>query len=446
MAIWLAWCLNLPLLTLLIWWGWRAVGRPDWLRSGFGAALLLRLAGGIGLGLFYSRQFPENDQPGGDTFTLFRYGAKLTRWASHDFGGYLTHVLTATSPVGAPPLMYATYSNSFFFARLLSLLNFLTGSQYWLNALWLSVAAFAGAWLLARELTRMAPATHWGVLGGLLWPSVVFWTAGVTKDALLMASLGGFVAAALRLIYPPVAAVRPARWWGLLLLNGWFLWKMKFFIAVVVFVILGALVLAERLRGRWPQVRPGYLFLALALALAPLSRLLHRAFRPEYLRHHLLLNQADLLARSTGQPQLALPLEPSLWSFLRYAPVAAVGVFTRPWIWEGSGLLWRVTGLENACLLAFAGWAVVGWWRRGRLFGIPLLASSLGLFVLVIAVMFGLSTPNLGTLHRYRAVLLPFVLFLLDWLRVGAATPPSDNPDQSSRPSGYVPDSAGGAG
>ena len=42
-----------------------------------------------------------------------------------------------------------------------------------------------------------------------------------------------------------------------------------------------------------------------------------------------------------------------------------------------------------------------------------LLVLALLLYCLVLAGLIGLSTPNLGTLHRYRAVLLPWLLWLL---------------------------------
>ncbi len=452
MPEWLAWTINLPLLVLALWAFWRAVGRPNLLRSGFGVVLAGRLVGSVALGIFYIDKFTDGEQSGGDTFTMHRYSARLTAWAYQDFDAYLHHIRTGIESAHSPEMLYSAFSNSYFLVRILSLLNFLTASNYWIDALWLSVAAFMGAWLLARELGRLLPAARGGILVGLLWPSVIFWTTGLSKDAALLACLGTFVAAVLRLTYP-VRTAELRRSWGLLvplLIISWLLWKIKFFIAAVAFVSFGALALAERLQGRWPRIRPWQLFLGLALLLAPLSRVFHRAFRPDYLRTQLPINQAYLSAHSVGQPQLVLPLEPSLWSFLQYAPLAAVGVFTRPWVWEGSGLLWRVTGLENAVILGLFAWAVVGWWRRGRPWGLPLLAGAVLLFVVVVAVMFGLSTPNLGTLHRYRAGLLPFVFFLLDWLRVGAGAQPVifplDNLRRSSRLSGYAPDSAGGAG
>lgn len=444
------WLLHPPLLALAAWALWRRVGQRGAgpLRLWFWPTLGARLVGGVALGVFYQHQFADNPQPGGDTFAAHRLSVALTAWAPREPGAYVRLLLTAAPPPvtrlgsafrarpDAPFAPYTTvyvapYSNSWFFVRLLSLLNFLTGSSYWLNALWLSLAAFAGAWFLARELTRLAPAAWRGaLLGGLAWPAVVFFYGGVSKDALLAASLGTFTAVALRLIYPLVSqasaeqahpSAPTASHFLVLLLAAWLLWKIKFFLAAAAFVTLGALALTEAVRRRWPAVRPWQVFVGAAVALAPLSRILHRAFRPEYLLYHLPHNQADLQARSTGQPQLLLDLHPTLGSFLLNLPRAVVGTFTRPWPWEGSGLLWRVAGLENAALLALLALTLLAWGRRGFTLRLPLLAGALLTLVVVGAAMFGLATPNLGTLFRYRAALLPFLVFLLDWGRVGEA-------------------------
>ncbi len=434
MPIWLAWWVNILLLVLAI----LALRRH--IRQGtsgrwFAAALALRLAGGVVLGLVYVSPWLGKLDDGGDTLTLHTHAAAYRTWATHDPNGYVRLLLTGADQPGSPARLYATYSNSFFFVRLLSVLHFLTGGDYWLSGLWLSLAAFIGSWLLARELARVVPGAQGGAyVGALAWPSALFWLSGVSKDALLLASLGVFATAALRLTYPPISSLGRARepgvrWWVALLASGWLFWKIKFFIAAVVFVVFGALALTERVRGRWRWVRPWQLFLLLALALAPLSRVAHLAFRPEYLLIQIPRNQAALRASDGAQPELRLPLKASLGSFARNAPAAALGTFTRPWVWEGKGVRWRAAGLENAALLLLAAWAVAGWWRRGRPRDLPLLAGALLLIVVVVAVMFGLTTPNLGSLHRYRAALLPFVLVLLDWLRKGTAGfPPAPRP------------------
>ena len=430
MPAWLAWGLNLPLLALAAGALWRHTARGEVSAGWFGLALVARLAGGLLLGLTYVSPWLGRLDGGGDTIALQSHANEFSAWAAPDPAGYLRLLLTATDQPNSPLRWYAPFSNSFFFVRGLSVLNFLTGGSSWLKGLWLSLVAFAGSWLLARELVRLVPGVALGArVGALAWPSVLFWMSGVSKDALLLAALGGFTAAALRLTYPPGGA--PAglsdasrrRWWVLLLASGWLLWKIKFFIAAVIFVVLAALALTAwltaHLRGRWPRLRAWQVFLLLALALAPLSRVAHRAFRPEYLLIQIPHNQAVLRTHDPTRPELRLPITASLGSFARNAPAAAVGVFTRPWLWEGRGWGWRALGLENAALLAVFAWAGRGWWRRGRPGGLPLLAGALLLIVAVVAVMFGLTTPNLGSLHRYRAGLLPFALFLLDWWRKG---------------------------
>ena len=413
-----AWFINVPVLALTAVVVWRGAARGMAAARWFWPVLAARLAAGVAYGTHFFT--------GADTFGLHRESVGLARWAVDNPAAYGYLLLTPSLPVGAPPSLYTSFSNSFFFIRAESLLNFLTGGSYWLNGSWLSLAAFAGSWLLARELARVVPQARWGAwVGALAWPSVVFWTSGVSKDALLMAALGLTVAAALRLIYPP-AGQRPARWWAALLLGGWLFWKIKFFIAAVLLVVLAALAgaewLAPPLRARRPGLRTWHLLVGLALVLAPLSRVAHRAFRPKFLLTQVARNQAALRPADSAQPALRLPLQSSLASLATYAPAAAVGVFVRPWPWEGSGLRWRVVGLENAALLVLFVGAAWRWWRRGHSVRLPPLAAALLLVVAVVAVLFGLTTPNLGTLHRYRAVLLPFALFLLEWWRVGERT------------------------
>ena len=41
------------------------------------------------------------------------------------------------------------------------------------------------------------------------------------------------------------------------------------------------------------------------------------------------------------------------------------------------------------------------------------LVVLLAVYCLLLAIFIGLSTPNFGTLHRYRAALLPWLLLLL---------------------------------
>ena len=156
MPPWLAWGLNLPLLALAIWALGRRTARGRRAVRRYGLAVALRVGSGVALGALYMTPWLGVHE-GGDTALLHRHAAEYTQWAQADPAGYARLLLTAADQPGSPHRYYKVFSNSHFFVRGLSLLHFLTGGSYWLNGLWLSLAALAGSWLLARELARLVP-------------------------------------------------------------------------------------------------------------------------------------------------------------------------------------------------------------------------------------------------------------------------------------------------
>ena len=78
------------------------------------------------------------------------------------------------------------WSNTLFYIKLIGLLNLASLSQPWLTCCYLSLSCFVGCWVLVRTLARLFPAAPAGagVVAFLLWPSVVWWTAGATKENL----------------------------------------------------------------------------------------------------------------------------------------------------------------------------------------------------------------------------------------------------------------------
>jgi MFS-type transporter involved in bile tolerance (Atg22 family) len=93
--------------------------------------------------------------------------------------------------------------------------------------------------------------------------------------------------------------------------------------------------------------------------------------------------------------------------------MAVINSVTRPWLGESAQWRYVAGGLENAVLLLLmVGAMLAAWYRKsGRL---PFaLGLALAIQCLALAVLLGLSTPNLGSLSRYRSELLPFLLLLL---------------------------------
>ncbi|SDX60998.1 hypothetical protein [Hymenobacter psychrophilus] len=314
-------------------------------------------------------------------------------------------------------LVFHGFSNTLFLVKLLSVLNLASLGSAGLNALYLSVFSFVGSWELVRQLRRLWPeAVPLAAVGAfLLWPTVLYWTSGLTKESLLVGSGALVLAAVLRLAYGPPAG----RGWVVagLLAAALLHFKMRYFFAVVLFGVLAGLGLIRVLQqlglARHRLVQAALLLGLLAgggWAAGEVSTL----FRPNKFTSQLQRNYTVLLRASANRPHLHYPnLQPTTASVLQHAPLAALNTLVRPWPWEGDSVRYVAAGLENLLLLTLLGVALMAI-MRGHAGRLPFaVVAALLLYCLLLAALLGLTTPNLGTLSRYRTTFLPFLLLLL---------------------------------
>jgi len=317
-------------------------------------------------------------------------------------------------------------SNTYFFVKLLSVLNVASFSLLWLNTLYLSLFCFAGCWVLTRVWVQAFPATPPGaaIVALLLWPSVTWWTAGLGKETLLVGSETLLVALALQASYGPPASPQSGSRRRLIikllvaLPIAWLAYRMRYFFALP---LLGGLLVLALVRL---MARRGWLVSHAAQTAALLGLLLLGGglglrvavgqVSEGFYSYQFYEQYSKGIALSAGRPHLVYAhLAPTAASLLRHAPEAVGHVLLRPWFGEATQPLYLGAALENAgllVLLGLAGMAVA----RGRSGQLPApVVVLLLLYCLVIAAFIGLSTPNLGTLHRYRAALLPWLLLLL---------------------------------
>lgn len=412
MKVALALLLNAALLAVLLPWlrrQWQPA--PGWLR----AALAVGLGGRLMLGI------ASGWSPVMDAKFMSFYGQLLTAqlWAEpaaalRTFWGNELHYAGQT-------LVYYGMSNTFFFVKLLAVLNLASLSTNWVNAAYLSVFSLVACWRLTQALERVVPQTPAGagVLAFVVWPSVIFWASGVSKETVVLGSGAWLLALVVEGLFERAAPPKGQQWMravGLVTL-GLLHFKMRYFFAVP---LLGALVglavvrLLQRLgqaRSQWAQV------LVMAVVLgggAWLAADVSVAFRLNKFVNQVMRIYNRQLAASVGQPHFEYPdLQPTVDSILRHMPEAALNALTRPWLGESKAPLYVAAGLENALVLGLLAVALLAVWRGkgGRLpFG---LALALVIHCLALAVLLGLSTPNMGSLHRYRNGLLPYLVLLL---------------------------------
>ncbi|MFD1873102.1 hypothetical protein [Hymenobacter bucti] len=404
--------LNLGLLVTLGWWLRREYRRAGpVLRRWLLPALVLRVVAGT-------------FQHSSDAYFLHAWGQGFTAqfWMRPAAGGL---ALWQGHQVWYGPHTWSVYrwSNALFVSKILALLNFVTLGSFWLAGVYLSLGCYVACWGLVRTLRQLWPAAPVGagVLAFLLWPSVVWWSAGITKETLVLGSGAALVAMLLNSLYYrlPAAGWQQLGWWGLLLGLGWLQVRLRYFFALPLLGSLLALVGVVRAERRgwlpagWRAQGLGLLAgvaLAGPLVVAAGGEPVSKAF----VTSQLWGNYLHGVATSAGRPHLEYPgLQPTLGSMASHFPVAAAQTLVRPWLGESAGLRYVGVGLENLLLLGLlvlATTAVV----RGRPGRLPAaLVLTLLLYCVVLAGLIGLSTPNLGTLLRYRTVLLPWLLWLL---------------------------------
>jgi len=259
-------------------------------------------------------------------------------------------------------------------------------------------------------------------LAFLAWPTVVWWTAGLTKETLVVGAGAGVMALALPVLY---GGRGPARFWpvlgraALLLLLAWVMVRMRYFFALPLLGGLLALALV-RLATRRGWLGPGWpaqvagLLLVLGLAGGTAVVLGGEHLSLSYFSREVAANYQHGLRTSVGRPHLEYPgWQPTPTGLLGQAPLAAAYTLVRPWPGESAQAFYVGAGLENTLLLTLVGLALVAAWQ-GRAGRLPVaLVVMLGLYCLLLAAFIGLSTPNLGTLSRYRTALLPWLLLLV---------------------------------
>ena len=422
MKVVLAIVFNVALLALLLpWlrrqWQWAATG--SW-RTVLVLGLGLRV--GMGLARYWAHQLDAVGMSSvSDAITndiLWVDPAHAWRMLT----GTVTEILTDATynPV------FQNMSNTWFLIKVLVVLNFGSLTLGWLNTLYLSLFAFVGCWTLVRTLAQVLPNTPAGagVIAFLMWPSIWVWATGISKEAVLLGSGAWLTARVIDLLYSSsnvaAASVQTRRsigWWVGTVTLALLHFQMRYFFATPLLAVLCGVILGQWLqhyrltRSRWVQLMA---FVVVLGAVAWVAPKLSVAFRINKFTNQVIRVYEFEIAHTRGRPHFEYPnLRPTVESIAAYAPLAVVNALTRPWLGQSKQPLYIAAGLENAAILmlfVFAIWAGL----RGRIGNFPFgLSVGLSIFCLILAFLIGLTTPNLGSLSRYRSDLLPFLLLLL---------------------------------
>jgi len=379
------------------------------LKPFFLPALVLKLLAGMCVGLIYSRYYET-----GDTFQYFEDGKTLAAIAWKKPFQYLTFLWNEEN---SPILGQLRYSDAraLFFVKFVSVLNLISHNNYWIASAYCSLISFFGTINLIRAINRFMPEfTLPASVAFLFFPSVVFWTSGLIKESLAGAALFYLTALFLQGWFGNPIEVRKGIVGALAL---WILWGLKYYYAAVfipvVFTCFVYKHLFIHLFKLTSSISKALLWFGIFLFPLLLISFAHPNFYYDTFLETIVSNNA--VYNQFSQPDDIISyhsLHPTFTSVALNSPMALFSGLFRPMIFEACNLLQITLSLENLILLILF------------LFSVPfiprifksehyILAIALSVYVTLLCIFLALSTPNFGTLSRYRAGYLPFFVMIL---------------------------------
>ncbi len=380
------------------------------LRKFFWPALLLKVIAGICIGLLYTYYYTI-----GDTFTYFNDGTKLAAMARSEPLTYLQFLWAGNETFTIWANLVFQEPRALFMVKITSILNLLTADNYWIISLYFSSISFLCSWLLVRTLVSMnAQFKNSAVFAFLFFPSVVFWTSGVVKESLAMAALF-FITAVFIQVWLKQKVKLP--FWILLPLAFWILWMLKYYYVAVFFPIAATcsftqVILLPLLPKKLQSWKILLWFLVLIIPVGIITSI-HPNFYPtrfltvivsNYEAYHAISNPEDTIHYTT--------LRATWVSILINSPFALLSGLFRPFPWQAGTIFQLLLSLENSLLVLLSVTALKNI-RSVMASPYRMLVLALLLYTVILCVFLALSTPNFGTLSRYRVGFLPYFVFLI---------------------------------
>ncbi len=369
----------------------------------------------------------------GDMLGYAFYGRQLARLIELDVSYYLPEVVklalhfdTNLPPLGsydspgATEYLTGMAPTKTMFA-LSGLVMMIVGTTLFAASLIFSLYAYLGS---AFFYTRIKPALleheRIPVLKAMMFvPSVVFWSSGIVKEAVLLGSLGFLCGGLYR-----VLSERRVSSLVFVAIGATGIGIVKPYAIFPLALAVAAWFDASRRHSYGWATRIGAVLLAF-LGLVALSQIF-----PQYAMDR--LGEEVARQQSAGQAtnyagsyiDFGAPEERSMAGQLRFLPLALINSLARPFLVEARNPSQIMAAIETTIAVII----VISLIRRHgvrelyrRVASRPPMVAALA-FILAFGAAVGLATTNLGTLSRYRLPMVPLYAGLLLALRINPKT------------------------
>ncbi len=374
----------------------------------FWFAFLFRIFMGAALGLVYLYYYSAND-----TWLFFQDANVLAQFGKSDFAAYLKFLFTNDAPVSLVEQLVNGQDRTLFLIKFMSVFSWIGGNNYWISAAYFSFISFLASWYLFSVVTRMFE-NSWKAasFSFFFFPSVAFWSSGLVKETLALAGIYFIAGVFLKFIDQ-----QKTGWfeWVIALYGFWIAWKLKYYwiglFGAVMFTYVFIFFISRRYS--FIQKHKTISWLIIFVFLCGGASLLHPNFYLHRFLEVLITNHNDFIKISDNDGLIHFyNLHASWSSVILNSPWALFSGLLRPFVWEASGITAILASLENSVIAILLISSLRGLMKEHAH---RLLLLSTIVYITLLCIFLALSTPNFGSLSRYRVGFLPFLIFIISY-------------------------------
>ena len=375
--------------------------------------LSLKLLAGIALGLYYIVFFQ-----GGDTLLFYEDATRMARSVFDKPGEYLSVMLyNDHSTVLWGMLTLTDEPRALLMAKILSLFHILTNGNYWISGFYFSLFAYTGLWSLGDKLTTYFPWTRNAAIAGFIFfPSVLFWSSGVSKEAIST----GLIAWILSIYVPSLArgegVAKRKVIMSLILL--FILWLLKYYYAAALIAILIPTLIVSILKRMsagisWNFNKQILYWVSFLVWSVVIASFIHPNLRLTNVMEVVSTNHALYVQMSDPDNLISFrDFTPTFMGYVKNIHIAVWAGLFQPLPWGSEGYIKLIASLENLIILVFAVFSILNI-SRINVSNNGILVIGAMTYIFLMAVFLAFSTPNLGTLARYKSGFVFLFIYLV---------------------------------
>lgn len=381
------------LLALIVGGYWFSASKSE-LYKYYWPGLIFKLTMGICLGLVYSIYYS-----GGDTWTFFGEAIKLGKVAFTSFDS-LINIYFKDDYSLITNYSYSLQPRAAFMTKILAPLTIITDNNYWLTSCYISLFSFMGYWILANNLYKILGVRWMAVIPTLFFPSIVFWSSGVMKESVAMGAMAAVVGIFIKIYLEKKVALSEL---FVLVLGLILLLFLKYYFAAILIVSILSLFLSRLtipVKVNW-LIEIGLISTIFVLILI-IASFTHPNFYPPRILFVLVENYKAYHAASNGNNVVVFNnLAPDITSFLIHAPKALLSGMFFP-LWYADFTIFRVLAVVENWVILLVFLFSLKYLALPKNRDLRILVLTAVLFIIISAIFITFSTPNLGTLTRYK--------------------------------------------